>query len=166
MFLSLYTLVHVAISLVGILSGLAVLYGLLTAKRLEGWTKLFLSSTLLTSLTGFGFPVDRFLPSHAVGLVSLLALGLAFHALSRRRLQGSWRWVYVVTAVLALYLNVFVLIVQSFLKVPSLTALAPTQSEPPFQLTQLAALALFLVLGAAAVRSYRPAPSPSARNFG
>jgi hypothetical protein len=151
MFLAAYTLAHVAISLVGIVTGLVVVFGLLTARRLEGWTLLFLGSTILTSLTGFGFPFVRFLPSHAVGIVSLIALAFALFGRYQRRLAGAWRWIYVLAAVLALYLNVFVLVVQLFLKLPALNVLAPTESEPPFQLTQLVVLALFVALGIGAV---------------
>jgi hypothetical protein len=155
MFLATYTLVHVVISLVGIVSGLVVLFGLLTGQRLDRWTLVFLATTVATSVTGFGFPFQRFLPSHAVGIVSLIALALAIYGRYPRRLAGAWRWVFVIGAVLSLYLNVFVLVVQLFLKVPALNALAPTQSEPPFQLTQLVALAVFAALGAAAVVRFR-----------
>lgn len=151
MFLATYTLVHVGISLVGIASGLVVLFGLLRGRDLDRWTVLFLTTTVLTSVTGFSFPFQRFLPSHAVGIVSLIALALAIYARYPRRLAGAWRRIFVVGAVLSLYLNVFVLVVQLFLKVPALNALAPTQSEPPFQLTQLAFLLLFVVLGVVAV---------------
>lgn len=155
MFLTTYTLVHVVISLVGIASGLVVLYGLLRGRDLDRWTLLFLTTTVLTSVTGFGFPFQRFLPSHAVGIVSLIALALAIYARYPRRLAGAWRRIFVVGAVLSLYLNVFVLVVQLFLKVPALNALAPTQSEPPFQLTQLVFLLLFVVLGVVAVLRFR-----------
>jgi hypothetical protein len=155
MFLATYTLVHVVISLVGIVSGLVVLFGLLTGQRLDRWTLVFLATTVATSVTGFGFPFQRFLPSHAVGIVSLIALALAIYGRYPRRLAGAWRWVFVIGAVLSLYLNVFVLVVQLFLKVPALNALAPTQSEPPFQLTQLVVLAVFAALGAAAVVRFR-----------
>lgn len=155
MFLAAYTLVHVVISLVGIVSGLIVLFGLLTGQRLDRWTLVFLATTVATSVTGFGFPFQRFLPSHAVGIVSLIALSLAIYGRYPRRLAGAWRRVFVIGAVLSLYLNVFVLVVQLFLKVPALNALAPTQSEPPFQLTQLVALAVFAALGAAAVVRFR-----------
>jgi hypothetical protein len=155
MFLAVYTLLHVVISLVGIVSGLVVLLGLLRGRRLDRWTLVFLASTVATSATGFGFPFQRFLPSHAVGIVSLIALALAIYGRYPRRLEGAWRWVFVIGAVLSLYLNVFVLVVQLFLKVPVLAALAPTQSEPPFQLTQLAVLAIFGALGATAVVRFR-----------
>src|SRR5271170_5841716 len=140
MSLSTFTLVHVIISLVGIGSGFIVLYGLLTGKRLDGWTALFLATTVATSVTGFFFPVHHFLPSHGVGILSLMLFPIAIFALYSRRLAGSWRWIYVVTAMMAQYLNFFVLIVQSFLMIPALKDLAPTQTEAPFKLTQLVAL--------------------------
>lgn len=150
-----YTLVHVVISLVGIGSGLVVLFGLLGGKRLVGWTGLFLATTVATSVTGFGFPVEHFLPSHGVGIISLVALAIAILALYAFHLAGGWRRTYVICAVLALYLNVFVAGVQSFEKIAPLRALAPTQSEPPFAIVQLAVLALFVGLGIAAARRFR-----------
>jgi hypothetical protein len=153
------TLVHVAISLAGIGSGLVVLYGLLTARRLDRWTAFFLATTLATSVTGFFFPFVHFLPSHAVGLVSLVVLAATLFARYVRHLERAWRSIYVIGAVLALYLNVFVLVVQSFMKVPALKAMAPTQSEPPFQIAQLAVLALFVVLAVAATLRFRVEPS-------
>jgi len=155
-----YTLVHVVISLVGIGSGLVVLYGLLTGKRLDRWTAAFLATTVATSVTGFGFPFDHLLPSHKVGIISLVVLAVAILARYALHLAGAWRWIYVVCAAVALYLNVFVLIVQAFEKVPALKALAPTQSEPPFLVTQLVVLALFVVLGIFAVKRFRDQPVP------
>src|SRR6267378_3688745 len=113
------TLVHVVISLAGIFSGLVVLFGLLSGKRLDGWTAFFLATTVATSVTGFFFPVHHFMPSHAVGIISLLVLAVAIYARYGRQLSGPWRKIYVVGAVLALYLNVFVGVVQAFLKVPA-----------------------------------------------
>ena len=150
-----FTIIHVVLSLIGIISGGAVAAGLLSSKRLDGWTILFLASTLLTSVTGFAFPVDRLLPSHVVGAISIVVLAVAFFARYARLMARSWRPIYVITAIAALYLNVFVLVVQLFLKVPALNALAPTQSEPPFAIAQLAVLAAFVVLGIAAVRRFR-----------
>ena len=147
MILTILTVFHVVLSLVGIGSGFVVVFGLLVSRRLDGWTTLFLSTTVLTSFTGFFFPVHHFLPSHGVGIVSLVVLAIAIHALYRHRLAGGWARTYVITSVIALYLNVFVLLVQLFRKVPALKAIAPTQSEPPFQLAQLAALLLFVGLG-------------------
>ncbi|HEY3204503.1 MAG TPA: hypothetical protein VGL03_12695 [Thermoanaerobaculia bacterium] len=141
-----FTAVHVVLSLVGIASGLVVLFGLLAGKRLDRWTALFLATTVATSVTGFGFPFDHLLPSHKVGILSLLVLAVAIVALYVLRLAGVWRRVYVICATVALYLNVFVLVVQLFEKVPALKAAAPTQKEPPFLITQLVVLALFAVL--------------------
>jgi hypothetical protein len=151
-----FTFVHVLLSLVGIFSGLIVLFGLLTARRMQAWTLLFLATTVATSATGFGFPFDHLLPSHIVGIISLAVLALALLALYVFRLARAWRWIYVITAVLALYLNVFVLIAQAFLKVPALHALAPTQNEPPFAIAQGVVLLLFVALGTLAVRRFQP----------
>jgi hypothetical protein len=126
------------------------------SRRLESWTALFLATTVLTSVSGFAFPGDRILPSHVVGVVSLLVLAVAIIALYVYRLAGSWRTIYVSSTVLALYLNVFVGVVQAFLKVPSLNALAPTQASPPFIIAQGVVLLFFVGLGIAAVRSFRP----------
>ena len=150
-----FTFVHVLLSLIGIFSGFVVVFGLLVAKRLDGWTTLFLASTVLTSVTGFLFPFHGFLPSHGVGILSLLALAIAIFARHGRHLAGLWRRTYVITAVIALYLNVFVLIVQLFQKVPALKAIAPTQSEAPFKVTQLVALVIFVVLGGSAAIRFR-----------
>jgi hypothetical protein len=152
------TLVHVLISLAGIVSGFVVIFGLLGAKRLDRWTATFLITTLLTSVTGFLFPVHKLLPSHIIGILSLLVLAVAIFARYVRRLAGAWRWIYVVTATLALYFNVFVLVVQSFLKVPGLKAMAPTQSEPPFAIAQGFVLLLFIVLGTLAVKKFQIKP--------
>jgi hypothetical protein len=154
MILTLYTIVHVIISLVGIASGLVVLAGMLVANPLAGWTAVFLWSTIATNVTGFFFPFKGFKPSYVVGAISLILLALAYQGLYSHHLDGSWRWIYVVTAVMALYLNVFVLIVQSFQKVPALKALAPTQTEAPFKRTQLATLVLFVILGFFAVKKF------------
>jgi hypothetical protein len=150
-----FTLFHVIISLIGIGSGLVVVFGLLTAKRLKSWTAIFLVTTVLTSATGFLFPFHGFKPSYAVGILSLIVLAVAIVALYAGHLAGAWRWIYIVTAVIALYFNVFVLVAQSFDKVPALKALAPTQSEPPFAIAQLIVLAIFIVLGILSVRRFR-----------
>lgn len=165
MALTIYTLTHVVISLVGIFSGFVVLFGMLANRRLDGWTALFLTTTVLTSATGFFFPVTHIMPSHIVGIISLVVLGLAIYARYGRRLAGGWRRTYVVGAVMALYLNVFVGIVQAFLKIPALHALAPTQAETPFKLAQLVALVAFLALGVVASLRFRPdqALSPTGR---
>src|SRR5438132_109994 len=162
MTLATYTFVHVLMSLVGIGSGLVVMFGLLTGKRLDGWTALFLASTVGTSVTGFGFPFDHLLPSHKVGIVSLLVLAVAILARYPLHLAGAWRRVYVVCAAVALYLNVFVGVVQAFLKVPALHAVAPQQTEPPFVATQVAVLALFIVLTVFAAKRLRSESIPHA----
>ena len=159
MSLSTFTLVHVLISLVGIVSGLLVVYGLIKGKRFDGGTAIFLATTVLTSLTGFLFPFTHLLPSHIVGIISLVVLAVAIVARYPLHLAGSRRWIYVVSAVVALYLNVFVLVVQSFLKIPPVHALAPTQKEPPFLIVQLIVLAIFIVLGIFAVKGFRGAPA-------
>jgi hypothetical protein len=152
-----FTLLHVAITLVAIASGLIVLFGMLSAQRLPGWTALFLVTTILTSVTGFMFPIHGFTPALGVGVISLVILAIALLALYSKHLAGAWRWIYVATAVTALWFNVFVLIAQSFQKVSALRALAPTQSEPPFLIVQGVALAAFLVLGILAALRFRPA---------
>jgi hypothetical protein len=159
MLLHIYTIVHVLISLVGILTGLIVLFGMLTGKRLEVWTKWFLITTVLTSVTGFFFPFHGFTPAIGLGIISLLVLAIAIYARYPRQLTGNWRWIYVVTTVVALYFNVFVGVVQSFEKIPALTVLAPTQTESPFKLTQLVVLSLFILLGILAVMRFRPEPA-------
>jgi hypothetical protein len=153
---STYTLVHVAISLAGICSGFVVLFGLLAARRLDSWTALFLATTVLTSVTSFGFPFDHLLPSHKVAIISLVVLAVAILARYVFHLVGAWRWIYVVGAVIALYLNVFVLIVQLFEKVPALKALAPTQSETPFLVAQLVVMAVFVLVAIFAVKRFHP----------
>jgi len=140
-----YTAVHVALSLVGILTGLVVLAGLLSRRWLPEWNATFLVTTALTSLTGYGFPFHQLLPSHIIGALSLVVLALAAFALYGRKLAGGWKRTYIFSAVLALYFNVFVLVVQAFLKVPALHALAPTQAEPPFAVAQIAVLLIFMV---------------------
>jgi hypothetical protein len=151
-----FTKVHVVISLIAIVSGFFVAFGLLTAKRFNGLTVFFLLTTVATSVTGFFFPFHGFTPAIGVGIVSLVVLAVAIFARYGRKLAGAWRWIYVVTAMIALYLNVFVLIVQLFQKVTELKALAPTQSEPPFAVAQLVTLAFFVVLTILAVRRFRP----------
>jgi hypothetical protein len=152
-----FTLVHVVLSLIGIGSGLVVLYGMLRNKRMNSGTALFLTTTVLTSVTGFFFRVEKLLPSHVVGIISLVVLAVAIVARYVRNMSGSWRAAYVITASIALYLNVFVLIVQLFRKVPALKALAPTQSEPPFAITQVVVMIIFIVLTIFAVKKFHPA---------
>lgn len=158
MSLSTFTLAHVMLSLVGIGSGFLVLYGLLLGKRFDGATAIFLLTTVLTSLTGFLFPFERLLPSHVLGIISLAAFAVAIVARYVRHMARAWRPIYVVCAVLALYLNVFVLVAQIFMKVPAVHALAPTQKEPPFLIAQLVVMAIFVVLGIFAVKRFRLEP--------
>ena len=129
MSLATFTMVHVIISLIGIVSGIIVMFGMLGSNRMPGLTAIFLLSTILTSATGFGFPFTQLLPSHMIGILSLVLLAIACIALYAMRLAGPWRWIYVVTALASLYLNVFVAVIQAFLKIPVLHALAP--SVPP-----------------------------------
>ena len=159
MSLSAFTMVHVIISLIAIVSGFIVLFGLFGSHRLPGMTALFLLTTILTSVTGFLFPFDKLLPSHMVGIVSLIVLAIACFALYVMKLSGPWRWIYTLTAMIALYLNVFVLVIQSFLKIGPLHALAPRvpPSEPPFAGVQGVVLVFFVIAIIGAVRRFRPA---------
>jgi hypothetical protein len=150
-----FALPHVVLSLVGIVAGLVVVGGLMAGVRFDGWTRVFLLTTVLTNVTGFGFPFRTLLPSHILGGISLLILPVAIAARYWQQLAGSWRQVFVVTSVVALYFNVFVLVVQLFQKFPALIAVAPTQKAPAFLGTQLIVLGLFLVLGRAAVRGFQ-----------
>jgi hypothetical protein len=154
MSLSRFTTLHVILSLIGIASGLVVLIGMLAGRQLEGLTALFLATTVLTSVTGFFFPFTKLLPSHVLGVISLVVLAAALAALYVFELAGAWRWIYVAGALLALYLNVFVGVVQAFQKLSFLQPLAPTQSEPPFLVTQVAVLVIFVALGIVALRSF------------
>jgi hypothetical protein len=150
-----FTVFHVVISLIGIVSGLVVLFGMISGKRLDLWTGLFLLTTVATSVTGFFFPYHGFTPAIGVGILSLVLLALAIMARYRRHLARGWRKTYVITSVIALYFNVFVLIAQLFEKVPSLHALAPKGSEPPFLVTQVIVMVIFIALGIAAVKGFR-----------
>jgi hypothetical protein len=156
MSLSTFTTFHVVLSLIGIVAGFVVLAGMFGSKKPGGWTALFLATTVLTSVTGFLFPISTFGPAHVVGAISLVVLAAAICALYIGHLAGFWRWIYVVGALLALYLNVFVGVVQAFQKLPFLAPLAPTQSEPPFLIAQLAVMAVFLAFGVVAAKRYRP----------
>jgi hypothetical protein len=158
MILHIYTTIHTLISLLAIFTGFVVLFGLLSGQRLDGWTKWFLITAVATTVTGFFFPFHGFTPAIGLGLISLPILALTIYARYSRQLTGHWRWIYVVGASLALYFNVFVGIVQSFEKIPALQAMAPTQSEPPFKLAQLVALALFVVLTFVAAIRFGPEP--------
>lgn len=161
--LSLLAFVHTIISLIGILAGFVVMSGMLSSNRMPGWTALFLLLTILTSATGFLIPPlvsEKLLPSHMIGALSLLLLAIACFALYGARLSGSWRWIYVLTALLAQYFNVFVLAIQSFLKIGPLHALAPSvpPSEPPFAIVQGIVLVFFIVFIIGAIRRFHPAP--------
>jgi hypothetical protein len=161
MSLSTFTTVHVIISLIAIGSGIIVMFGLLTSKPMPGLTAIFLLFTILTSATGFLFPFEKLLPSHMVGILSLVLLAIACIALYVMKLSGPWRSVYIVTAMTSLYLNIFVLIIQAFLKVPALHALAPSvpPSEPPFAIVQGIVLVFFVIVIIGAVRRFRPMPT-------
>jgi hypothetical protein len=156
MSLQTFTLVHVLISLAGIASGLVMMYGFLTKKRLEGWTLVFLTTTALTSLTGFLFPFKGMTPAIMLGVISLPVLAITI--VTRYPLHMAWRKTYVITACVALYFNVFVLVVQSFEKIPALRAIAPTQKEGPFAIAQIAILVVFIGLTALAVKKFRAEP--------
>src|SRR3954471_2309909 len=156
--------VHVVISLIGIVAGLIVMFGMLGSKRQPGLTAIFLLTTILTSATGFLIPpllFDKTLPSHMVGLLSLGLLVIACFALYVMRQRGAWRWIYALTALTSLYLNVFVLVIQSFLKVPALHALAPSvpPAEPPFAIAQGLVLVFFIIVIIGAIRRFRPMPT-------
>ena len=152
-----FTLIHVVVSLVGIVAGLVVAGGLAAGRLLDRWAVVFLVTTVATSVTGFGFPFVTFLPSHAVGILSLVVLPVVIVAHYVKHFAGAWRRIYAVGVVLATYLNVFVLVVQLFLRIPVLIVAAPTQSEPPFAITQGLVLALFVWLAVAADKGFRPA---------
>jgi hypothetical protein len=157
MSLATYTLIHVIISLVGIGSGLIVVFGMLGGKRMDGLTALFLITTVLTSVTGFFFPFHGVTPGIILGILSLIVLALCIPARYSFHLAGKWRATYVITAVIALYFNCFVLLAQSFQKIPALHALAPKGNEPPFLIAEGILLILFIVLGIQAVKKFHPA---------
>ena len=161
MSLATFTLIHVIISLVGIGSGLIVLFGMFGGKRLDGMTALFLATTVLTSLTGFGFPFEHITPGIILGILSLLVLALTIPARYSFHMAGRWRAIYVITAIIALYFNCFVLIAQSFQKIPALHALAPKGNEPPFAIAQGILLVLFIVAGILAAKKFHPGASVS-----
>ena len=160
MSLSTFITVHVIISLIGIVAGIIVMFGMLGSNKMPGLTAIFLLFTILTSATGFLFPFEKLLPSHTVGILSLVLLVIACIALYAMRLSGAWRWIYAVTALLSLYFNVFVLVIQSFLKVGPLHALAPSvpPSEPPFAIAQGIVLVFFIIVIIGAIRRFHPAP--------
>lgn len=154
--LAIFTLVHVVISLIGILTGIIAVFGMIAAKRLDGMNALFLTTTALTSITGFFFPFHKVTPGIILGILSLIVLAIAIPARYTKRLAGPWLKTYAITATIALYLNVFVLVAQLFRKVPALHALAPTGSEPPFLISQLIVMAVFIVLAIAAAIKFHP----------
>jgi hypothetical protein len=156
---STFTLIHVIITLIAIAAGLVATYGMLRNVRMDLISAVFLLFTVLTSLTGFLFPFHGITPAITLGIISCVLLTFALAARYAFGLSGAWRWIYVVTAITSLYLNCFVLVVQSFLKVPSLHALAPKGNEPPFGVAQGMVLLLFVVLGFLSVRRFRPAIS-------
>ncbi len=151
-----FTLLHVIITLIAIASGLIAVGGMFASHRLPGTTAVFLLTTVLTSVTGFLFPIRGFTPGLGVGIVSCVILAIALYAYYGKYLTGAWRWIYVVTAIAALYFNVVVLIVQSFQKVAALAALAPTQSDPPFVITQVVVMVIFILIGIFAAVKFRP----------
>lgn len=153
--LAAFTAFHVLLSLVGIVAGFVVIAGMMSSKRLDGWTTIFLDTTIATSVTGYMFPVDRIMPAHILGALSLIVLTIAVLGRRRLHLSDGWRRAYVISSVTALYFNVFVLVVQMFQKIPALKALAPTQAEPPFQIAQLIVLVTFLALGTRATMKFR-----------
>jgi hypothetical protein len=160
MILQIYTIIHTLISLVAIFTGLIVVFGMLAGNRLDGWTKWFLITAVATTVTGFFFPFHGFTPAIGLGIISLPFLALTIFARYSRRLAGTWRGIYVAGAVICLYFNLFVLVVQSFEKIPALHALAPTQTESPFKLAQLFALIVSFLLCIVALIRFHPEPAP------
>jgi hypothetical protein len=161
--LSTLVLVHVIISLVGIAAGFIVMFGMLKSERMQGWTAIFLLLTIVTSASGFLIPpllFEKLLSSHMIGVLSLILLAIACYALYGQKLSGSWRWIFAVTALLAQYFNVFVLVIQSFLKIGPLHALAPSvpPSEPPFAAVQGIVLVFFIVFIIGVIRRFHPTP--------
>ena len=162
MILQIYTIIQTLISLVAIFTGFVVVFGLLASKRLDGWTKWFLVTAVATTITGFFFPFHGFTPAIGLGIISLPFLAFSIFARYPKHLAGPWRWIYVISAVICLYFNLFVLVVQSFEKVPALHAIAPTQTEPPFKLTQLVALLVSALLAIIAAIRFHPEPAHAA----
>jgi hypothetical protein len=152
-----FTLAHVVLSVVGIVAGLVLVGAMSAGRRPDGWAGLFLVTTFLTNLSGFGFPFTRLLPSHVISAVSVILIPIVAFALYSKKAAGPWRRVFTIGSVVALYLNVFVLIAQLFAKVPAMVALAPTQSEWPFAVTQVLVLAMFVSIGRSASRGYAAA---------
>jgi len=156
MSLATLTVLHVVLSLVGMLAGAVVVVGVLASRRLPVWSLVFLSTTALTSFTGFFFPVERLVPPHIVGVVSLIALAVAAVALYVYQLSGSWRLIYAIGVLLGLYLNVLIGVLQAFQKLHPLQSLAPTPAAPPHLVAQVVVLLIFVALGVVAVKSFRP----------
>lgn len=161
MILQIYTIIHTLISLIAIFTGLIVLFGLLRSERLDGWTKWFLITAVATTVTGFFFPFHGLTPAFKLGIISAVVLAITIYARYSKNLTGPCRWIYVIGAVSSLYFNVFVLVVQLFEKVPALHAMAPTQTEQPFKLTQLVVLAFFMLFTIIAAIRFRPRVVPS-----
>ena len=159
MILQIYTIIHTLISLVAIFTGIVVVFGMLADSRLDGWTKWFLITAVATTVTGFFFPFHGFTPAIGLGIISLPFLALTIFARYPKQLAGAWRWIYVIGAVICLYFNLFVAVVQSFEKIPAMRAIAPTQIEPPFKLTQLIVLVVSFLLAMVAVIRFRPEPA-------
>ena len=159
MILQIYTIIHTLISLIAIFTGLVVVFGMLTGRRLDGWTKWFLITAVATTITGFFFPFHGFTPALGLGILSMPFLAVTIFARYAKHLTGAWRWIYAIGAVICLYFNLFVLVVQLFEKVPALHALAPTQTESPFKLTQLIVLVFSILLAIAGVIRFRPEPT-------
>ena len=159
MILQIYTVIHTLISLVAIFTGFVVVFGMLAGNRLDHWTKWFLITAVATTVTGFFFPFHDLTPAIGLGIISLPFLALTIFARYPKQLAGAWRWIYVVGAVICLYFNLFVLVVQSFEKIPALHALAPTQNESPFKLTQLVVLIVSVLLCIVGLIRFRPEPA-------
>ena len=159
MILQIYAIIHTVISLIAVFTGFVVVFALLADNRVDGWTKWFLITAVLTTVTGFFFPFRGFTPAIGLGIISLPFLAVTIFARYRKNLAGAWRWIYVVGAVICLYFNLFVLVVQSFEKIPALHALAPTQTESPFKLTQVIVLAISALLCIFALIRFRPEPT-------
>jgi hypothetical protein len=155
----LFVKIHVVISLIGIASGLIALIGMLGGRLFGGLTALFLATTVLTSVTGFPLPPFGLDPPRIVGIISLVFLAVAIVALYLFHLGGAWRWIYVITAMVALFFNCFVAIIQSFDKIPALHAIAPSQDAPPVHIAQLVLLVIFVVAGIVAVIRFHPNPT-------
>jgi hypothetical protein len=156
MILHIYTIIHTLISLIAIFTGLIVVFGMIGGKRLDGWTKWFLITAVLTTATGFFFPFHGVTPAIILGMITVPVLAITIYARCSRQFAGAWRWIYAVGAVMSLYFNLFVLVVQLFEKVPALHAIAPTQTESPFKLTQLSVLIVSILLGIVAVVRFHP----------